>query len=287
MSINTITGLPLLGSRLGESGASTPPQANTGRSSAAQPMVAYLATNVPKSATPVVSGLPAEARSRVGVTATEKPTLADATTMSRTLERPVLAPVITRPIVPVTPLFVAKTTTRLAQEAIKQLSGTDPNDVDRALNAIQSRNVPAARLVDYLERKVKIGEVLADLAARWTDETKGDFIEAFPMELDQLAVMDCVVSIAILNDPDLEDDIRNENTSETTQSDLLENRRIVWQYPPPGTPLDFSSPVLVAVEHEDVSRAADVIESILGDLVAYRGYKLPKVAVEKLKKLGR
>jgi hypothetical protein len=102
------------------------------------------------------------------------------------------------------------------------------------------------------------------------------------MTADKLEVMDSIVSLAILNDPDLEGELQAENTPETTEGDLLENRRIVWQYPPPGTPLEPPYLVLVAVEHRDVAQAEEVVQTILGQLVDYQGYKIPKTAAQKL-----
>lgn len=74
-----------------------------------------------------------------------------------------------------------------------------------------------------------------------------------------------------------------------TDTDLLENRRIVWQYPAPGTPLDPPYLVLVAVEHQDVSQAEEVVESITAQRVTFRDrisnreFKLPKIAAGKLR----
>jgi hypothetical protein len=86
-----------------------------------------------------------------------------------------------------------------------------------------------------------------------------------------------------LNDPDLKGELQAENTAEATEGDLLGNRRIVWQYPPPGTVLQPPYLILVAVERTDTRRAEDVIQSILGDLVDHQGYKIPKAAAQKLR----
>jgi hypothetical protein len=270
----------------GDKPASASRVAPAGSPAAVLPVMAHLPKGTVTAEMAIAGGPLEKVRPLGGVRIAEAPAVA-AGKVVQPFQPHVFTPVVPTPIVPVAPLFFQKTATRLAQEAIRQLNAADANDVDRALNAIQSRNVPAARVLDYLERKVKIGEVLGNFAAKWSEDTQKDFAEAFPMEVDQLAVMDCVVSIAILNDPDLEEDIRKENTPETTQSELLENRRIVWQYPPPGTPLDPPYLVLVAVEHEDVARADEVVASILDNLVPHRRYKLPKVAVDKLRKLGR
>jgi hypothetical protein len=103
------------------------------------------------------------------------------------------------------------------------------------------------------------------------------------MDRNKLEVMDPIVSIAILNDPELEEELRVENTPQTTDKDLLENRRIVWQYPPPGTPLEPPYLILVAVEHQDVVKAEEVLQSILGELMNYQGYKIPKTTVQRLR----
>ncbi len=191
--------------------------------------------------------------------------------------------VFTPPIIPSIPFFTPqKTTTQIAQGAISLLSGANQAVVQEAVNTAKNRNVAAGSLMNYLERKVKIGEVLSELAARWSVETRQDFAEAFQMPQDKPDVMDSIVSIAILNDPDLSDELLVENMPDATEGDLLENRRIVWQYPPPGTVLQPPFLVLLAVEHRDTKRAEDVIQSIVGSLVDYQGYKLPRAAVQKL-----
>ncbi len=233
---------------------------------------------------------------------TSKPGIVSATTVGTTVSavRPEVAsalkpgmvsispvsPVYVRPVIPIP--TISRTTTQLTQVAIDQLEKAQAATLKEALNAIRSRNVPAAGLINYLERKVKIGEVLNEFANRWSGETKQDFSQAFTMESGKLEVMDSIVSIAILNDADLEEELRAENMPETTAADLIENRRIVWQYPEPGTPLEPPYLILVAVEHQDVAQAEEVIQSILGKLVSYdhSGYrvKLPKSAVENLRK---
>src|SRR5262245_1153800 len=191
--------------------------------------------------------------------------------------------VFTPPIIPSIPFLPPqKTTTQIAQGAISLLSGANQAVVQEAVNTAKNRNVAAGSLMNYLERKVKIGEVLSELAARWSAETRQDFAEAFQMPQDKTDVMDSIVSVAILNDPDLSDELLVENMPDATEGDLLENRRIVWQYPPPGTVLQPPFLVLLAVEHRDTKRAEDVIQSIVGSLVDYQGYKLPRAAVQKL-----
>lgn len=179
--------------------------------------------------------------------------------------------------------LLAKTTTQIAQGAIKQLTEAQASIIKEAINTIKSRSVAAGGLMNYLERKVRIGEVLNELAKDWSDDTKQDFAAAFQMDSKKLNVMDSIISISILNDPELEEEILIENTPETTDADLLENRLIVWQYPEPGTPLDPPYIVLVAVEHQEVAQAEDILCSITEELVSYQGYKIPKAAAKKLK----
>ncbi len=190
-------------------------------------------------------------------------------------------PDILLPFLP--PLLLPKTTTQLARGAIEHLNMANPATVTEAINTIINKNIAAGGLMNYLERKVKVGEVLNELAKDWTDTTKQDFAEAFNMDRNKLEVMDHIVSIAILNDPELDEEIRIENTPQTTDKDLLENRRIVWQYPPPGTPLEPPYLILVAVEHQDVVKVEEVLQSILGELVSYQGYKVPKTAAQRLR----
>jgi hypothetical protein len=199
---------------------------------------------------------------------------------------PSVGPVVFTPrVIPpiyVPPFLLSKTTTDLARSAIDQLQAVNPAMLREGMNTAKNRNISANGLMNYLERKVKVGEVLNELAKDWSNETKEDFAGAFNMTADKLEVMDSIVSLAILNDPDLEGELQAENTPETTEGDLLENRRIVWQYPPPGTPLEPPYLVLVAVEHRDVAQAEEVVQTILGQLVDYQGYKIPKTAAQKL-----
>ncbi len=85
----------------------------------------------------------------------------------------------------------------------------DASLVTQALNAIKSRSLDGPGITPYLERKVRIGEVLNDLAKDWTAATRSDFADAFNMDASSLSndVADSIVSIAILNDKDLEAEI--------------------------------------------------------------------------------
>jgi hypothetical protein len=99
--------------------------------------------------------------------------------------------------------------------------------------------------------------------------------------------MDAIVSLAILNDRDLEDEIIFENTSDTSTADLTDNRRIVWQYPPAGTVLQPPYVILVAVEYRDIATAADIYKSIADQLGTYtRGTLTLKVPREVIQRLG-
>ena len=180
---------------------------------------------------------------------------------------------------------VDKTTTQIAQGAMNQLRGAAPAVVREAVNNIKNKNIAAGQLLNTLERRTRVGEVLNELANDWSAETKADFSEAFqmPNNADKLPVMDAMVSIAILNDPDLKNELMAENTSDASQSDMLENRRIVWQWPQPGTAFTPPYLIMVAVEHQDTSGAQKIIDSIIGDLVDFQGFKIPTAAANKLR----
>ena len=180
-----------------------------------------------------------------------------------------------------------QTTTELARSAIRQLSQADRSTLERTINVVRSKAISAAELIDYLEEKVKFNTVVGEFAEGWPSKTRQGFAQAFQMEPDQLAVMDSIVSIAILNDLDLESVLQIENKPEVTEADILENRRIAWQYPPPGTVLEPPYLVLVAVEHVDTAQIGEVVESIMGEITTYRGYKISKAAAGKLGKPAR
>ena len=177
--------------------------------------------------------------------------------------------------------FLEKTTTQLARGAIKQLETVNTTLRNEAINTITNRGISPGRLMSHLERRVRIGEVLNELAKDWDPETQQDFAEALNMDVKKQDIMDTIVSLAILNDQDLEDELRLENLSDPTEDELLSNRRIVWQYPPPGTPLNPPYMVFVAVEHQEFAKAQEVIDSILGQLVMHEGFKVPKTTVSK------
>lgn len=208
-----------------------------------------------------------------------------ATSKLASLVQPEIARKIEPSILTINPNLIAtlleKTTTQLARGAIKQLKGVSGGVRDESINTVKNRNIGPDRLMSYLERRVKIGEVLNEMANNWEDETRQDFSEAMNMDRNKLDVMDMIVSLAILNDPDLEDELRIEHMSDTSEAFLMENRRIIWQHPPAGTPLDPPYLVYVAVEYQDMMEAQEVIESILGQLVTHEGFKMPRTAISK------
>jgi hypothetical protein len=198
-------------------------------------------------------------------------------------------PSLITPLIPRIPPFLPPITvptrpaaTQLAKGAITQLTNADTPSIQEAINALKSRNLTGDAVIAYLERKVRIGEVLGSLAADWAATTKTDFADAFQMLPDRLPVMDNIVSIAILNDRDLEAEIRAENTQPTTPNDLLQNRKIVWQYPDPGTVLQPPYVILIAVDYQEVATADQVVQSIMSQLGPYQGFQLPKSVVTRL-----
>jgi hypothetical protein len=172
--------------------------------------------------------------------------------------------------------------TQLARSAINHLNSTDVPSLQEAVNALKSRNLTGDAVIAFLERKVRIGEVLGSVAADWVATTKTDFADAFQMQPDKLSVMDNIVSIAILNDRDLEAEIRAENTQHATTNDLLQNRKIVWQYPDPGTVLQAPYLILIAVEYQETATADQVVQSIMDQLGPYQGFQLPKATIARL-----
>jgi hypothetical protein len=175
--------------------------------------------------------------------------------------------------------------TALANGAIAQLNSLDGNTLHEAINAITNQGLTGDGLMDYLERKVRIGEVLGNRAVQWLATTKADFAGptgAFQMQPDKTDTMDAIVSLAILNDRNLEAEIRGENTTPTTQTDLLQNRRVVWQWPAAGTVLAPPYIVLIAVDYQEVASADSVVKSIDDQLGTFQGFRFPKAALQKL-----
>ncbi len=202
------------------------------------------------------------------------------------LQPPILRPpIIFPPPTPVpAPASQNQTTTQLAGGAITQLTNVAPAIVTQALNAIRSKSLDGPGLIPYLERKVRIGEVLNALAKDWTAPTRSDFADAFSMDANNLNndLVDSIVSIAILNDKDLPNEILAENTPQTTPTDLIDNRKIVWQSVPAGTVLNPPYVILVAVEYQDVATAEQLVQSILSQLgTTTSGFKLPQAVIQK------
>jgi hypothetical protein len=196
--------------------------------------------------------------------------------------QPPIGPILFPPIR--VPVPQNKTATQLANAAIAQLSGAPAGSVTTALNAIKSKSLDGPGLLPYLERKVRIGEVLNDMAKDWSAATRGDFAAAFSMDANNLNndVLDSVISIAILNDKEIPSEILGENTPQTTPADLTDNRRIVWQSVPPGTVLNPPYVVLVAVEYQNIATAQDVLNAIMNQLgTVSGGFKIPTAVIQK------
>jgi len=179
--------------------------------------------------------------------------------------------------------FLPNTTTLLAHTAINLLKAANQDQLEEAIQTLVNRGLPASGVMAHLEQNVRVSEVLEKLAKDWLPETTRVFATALQMEPTKTDVMDLIVAIAILNEPDLEAELRGENTTDASASDLLENRRIVWQYPPPGTPLTPPYVVLVAVEQLDTSRADSEVQAILGELVEYKGYKIARRTPDRVR----
>ncbi len=172
--------------------------------------------------------------------------------------------------------------TQLAQAAINLLRGASREALVEATERARGKQIPADRLLDWIERKTRIGEVLGGPASGWSSDTINDFAQAFQMQPGNAPVMDALAALALLNWPDLQGELRQENTTAPTEGDLLQNRRVVYQYPAPGTPLEPPYVVLVAVEHQDMRRAEETVASILGSLVESGGFRMPREAAAKI-----
>jgi hypothetical protein len=198
----------------------------------------------------------------------------------------VIRPDLIGPLFPFPPLPVftppPKTASQLARSAIVNLSDAPREIVEEAINAFTIRDLRAEGLLDYLERRVRIGEVLNQLARTWSEATVNDFAEAFRIDRSRTDAMDAIVSIAILNNPQLDEEVLAENLPEAATQEMVDNRVIVDQWPKEGTPLSPPYVVLVAVEYRDIATAEEVVRSILGDLVDHQGVKLPRAAAQKL-----
>jgi hypothetical protein len=177
------------------------------------------------------------------------------------------------------------TTTRLVTYAVDYLENLPREPLQSALNFIQGKpqQVQPGELLEELRQRTNFDEVLQEKAEGWSPLTRRVFSEAFAMPADNFAAMDAIVSIALLNRPDLEQALRGENAAPPSIEALLENRKIVWQYPPPGTPLTPPYVIVVAVESVDTGPAEDIVQRIMSNLTTTAsGYRLPRAAAQKL-----
>ena len=179
-----------------------------------------------------------------------------------------------------------QTITQLAQQAVARLRAADREPLLETLRTLQAKSFPppdrGAEIIPLLERRTRIGEVMSTPAARWSSETVNDFAAAMQMDPQRVAIMDLVVAVGILSERTLEAELRQENMPAVTPEDLLQNRRIVYQYPPPGTELQPPYVILVAVEHQDLRRADDAVNAIIGQLVAVDGFRMPRDAAARI-----
>jgi hypothetical protein len=187
----------------------------------------------------------------------------------------------------VPPIFTAppppqRTVTQVAQDAVAQLRGAARDVLSEAVRTLQAKSVAGKDVMSLLERRTRIGEVLSGSSTRWSAETVSDFAAAFQMDATRTATMDLIVALAVLNDPTVEAELRGENMPPATPQDFLQNRKIIYQYPPAGTELTPPYVVLVAVESQDSARADEVVNSILGQLVDFQGYRMPRDAAARL-----
>lgn len=204
--------------------------------------------------------------------------------------KPPFMPPIAPPVPPPPPPGVAipdqppadATARQRAQWAIDELRRAPRDEVREAIDTLRAKNAPAPQLFDWMERRTRVTEVINVPAARWSPATVGDFASLFQMAESKAAIMDEIVAIGILNDPTLEQRLRAESTPTPSGDDLLQNRRIVYQWPPAGTRLEPPFVVLVAVEQHDARRAEDGVAAILGQLVDYQGYRLPRDVAQRL-----
>jgi hypothetical protein len=179
----------------------------------------------------------------------------------------------------------ARTTTHLAAAAVQNLEGATREVLLAAFNFIRAKNADiqaAGSLVGYLQQLTNFQEVTLELARGWLPATRTFFARAFQMPDSQTDAMDAIVSIALLNSPTLEQELRAENTPTPAVADVLENRRVVFQYPPAGTPLNPPYLMLVAVEYVDRAPGDAATAAILDKLGSYQGLRVPKAALQKL-----
>jgi hypothetical protein len=182
-----------------------------------------------------------------------------------------------------TPMPTQHTTSELARSSISILNGASADVLREAINIVTARRIEPTGLLDFLERRVRVGEVLNQLARDWSETTRSDFSDAFQLDRTHLDAMDAIVALAILTDPQLDDEILAENTPQTSTADLTDNRVVVDQHPRPGTPLQAPYIILLAVEYRAVAQAQDVVRGIMDQLVDHQGFKLPRPAMERIR----
>jgi hypothetical protein len=179
-----------------------------------------------------------------------------------------------------------QTMTKLSQSSIGILNQANKEVLASAINTIVNKGIAAKDLMDSLEQGVKFTEVMSELAKGWSKATQDNFIKYFGLPSAQHDVMDTIVALGILNDPTLEAQLRLENTPSPTPEDLLDGRRIIYQYPPPGSVLEPPYVILLAVEHIDAQAAQNVLNSIVMELVDYRVrehmFKVTRSALKKV-----
>jgi hypothetical protein len=175
-----------------------------------------------------------------------------------------------------------RSVTQLAQDSVAQLRSAARDSLQEAVRTLQAKSIQGKDIMNLLERRTRIGEVLSGSASRWSAETVSDFAAAFQMDATKIGAMDLIVALAALNDPRLESELRSENLPPTTPDEILQNRKVVFQFPPPGTELTPPYVILVAVESQDFSRADDAVNAILGQLVDFQSYKMPRDAAARL-----
>src|SRR5262245_50935606 len=106
--------------------------------------------------------------------------------------------------------FLPNTTTLLARTAINLLRSANQHLVEEAVQTLVNRSLPANEVMPHLEQNVHLAEVLEKLAKDWVPETIRAFATALQMEQSKTDVMDLIVAIAILNERDLETELRSE-----------------------------------------------------------------------------
>lgn len=175
-----------------------------------------------------------------------------------------------------------RTVTQLAQDAVAQLRGAAAAALSEAVRTLQAKSIPGKDVMSLLERRTRIGEVLSGSASRWSADTVGDFAAAFQMDATRIGAMDLIVALAVVNDAGVEAELRSENLPPATPQEFLQNRKVVFQYPPAGTELTPPYVILVAVESQDFARADEAVNAIYGQLVDFQGYRMPRDAAARL-----